>query len=165
MRRVRPTRPSVLVLIAVLLAVVSFVLVRKAYGSLPPLSYPPCLTVLVVAIVEAMLARSTRSRLLRRPNTAPVQPLQVARMVALAKASAVVGAVLLGLWSGVFAYTFALRGQLSAAADDVPVAAAGVVTALLLVGAALWLEHSCRTPALPDDQDEHDHAGDLGSRP
>lgn len=165
MRAVRPTRPGTLVLVAAVLAAVSFLVVRMAYGSLPPLSYSPCLGVLIVAIVEAMLARSTHSRLLRRPNTAPVQPLQVARLVALAKASAAVGAVLTGLWGGLLAYTLAQRGQLSAASADVPVAVVGVVTSLLLTAAALWLEHACRTPDLPDDQnDANRQGGDLGSR-
>jgi hypothetical protein len=39
-----------------------------------------------------------------------------------------------------------------AAHDDLPKAVGGLVAALALVGAALWLERACRVPEDPDDK-------------
>ncbi|MGB9378302.1 MAG: DUF3180 domain-containing protein, partial [Mycobacteriales bacterium] len=60
--------------------------------------------------------------------------------------------VLTGAWGGTFAYTFLERGRLVAANRDAFASALGVLTSLLLVSAALWLEMSCRTPDPPDDE-------------
>jgi len=78
-------------------------------------------------------------------------------MLALAKASAVVGAVMVGIWAGLLVYVVPRLGQLAAARSDTAVGAFGVVAAVALIAAALWLEYSCRTPAPPD--------GDRESRP
>ena len=43
-----------------------------------------------------------------------------------------------------------------AARDDVPAAVAGLIASLALVGAALWLERSCRVPDQPDRDDAND---------
>ena len=47
-----------------------------------------------------------------------MHPLQVARAVALAKASSAAGALLLGLYAGLFAWTFPRRDELAAAEHD-----------------------------------------------
>jgi hypothetical protein len=40
----------------------------------------------------------------------------------------------------------------------------GVVSALALVGAALWLERSCRVPEQPDQQDSDERDRPSGHR-
>jgi hypothetical protein len=103
------------------------------------------LSVLFVGLLEILLTLSIRARRAGRPGTKPVLPLTVARMAALARASSLAAAVVLGLWVGVLAETLP-RGS------DPPVAGADAITAglglgatvVLLVG-ALLLESACRT--------------------
>lgn len=151
MKPVAPTRVRDLAVAAVLTGVFSYVLVAAYYGDLPALPWTSSAAIACLAVAEGVTARSTRLRIARRPGTRPVQPLVVARLVALAKASALVGAVLAGGWLGAFVYTFLARDQLVAANRDAVVSGLGVLAALLLVGAALWLEQSCRTPRSPED--------------
>jgi hypothetical protein len=152
--RVRPTSVPTLVLVAVVAAALGWVLFSRFYGSLPPVSLLPALTLLVLAVVEGITAVSTRSRVERRPGTQPVNPLTVARYVLIAKASSVAGAIFLGGYAGILAWVLAHRGRLAAAADDVLPAALGAGASVLLVLAALLLERSCRIPDRPDDEDE-----------
>jgi hypothetical protein len=79
-----------------------------------------------------------------------VDPLAVARYVVLAKASSPAGAIFTGLYGGVLAWLL-VRLDLTHARADVPPTATGLVAALALVGAALWLERSCRVPKPPEE--------------
>lgn len=151
MKPVGPTRIRDLAVTAAFTSVLSYVLVATYYGDLPALPWTSSAAIACLAVAEGVAARGTRQRIARRPGTTPVQPLVVARLVALAKASAIVGALLTGGWLGAFVYTFLERGRLVAADRDSLVSGLGVVAALLLVAAALWLEHSCRTPRPPED--------------
>jgi hypothetical protein len=83
-----------------------------------------------------------------------VEPLLVARLVVLAQASAWVGAVLAGAWAGVLLHTGPALGRLSAAAGDTVTAVIGVLLAVALTVAALWLEDVCKVPPGDDDEDE-----------
>lgn len=134
-------------------ALVSWLVVRQLYGELPlfPVFVPVSLAVL--AAVEAVFGFQLRARIARRPGTEPVQPLVAARAVALAKASSLVGAVALGAWAGLLAYTVPNLDFLAAASSDTRTGVVGVACSAALVGAALWLEHCCRTPRGPEDDD------------
>lgn len=149
---VTPTRPSTLLGLVVGFALAGYLLAVAAYG--PELTLPLLapLTMVVLAAVELGMARVVRERLVhrRRPGTRPLHPMQVARAAALAKASSTAGAVLLGLYAGLLAWTLPRRGELATADRESLVGALSVVASLLLVGAALWLERSCRTPDAPD---------------
>ncbi len=151
MKPIGPTRGRDLVLLVGLATLIGYVLVRTYYGDVPALPWTPSAAVAGLAVFEGGAARGTRQRIARRPGTRPVEPLMVARLVALAKASAVVGAVLAGFWAGAFGYTFLARDRLAAAGRDAVVSGIGCLTALLLVGAALWLEQACRAPEPPED--------------
>lgn len=151
MKPVGPTRVRDLAVTVALAAVVSYVLVSFYYGELPDLPWTSSAALACLAVAEGAAARSTRMRITRQPGTTPVQPLVVARLVALAKASAIVGALLAGGWLGAFGYTFLARDRLVAAGRDAAVSGLGVAATLLLVAAALWLEHSCRTPRPPEE--------------
>lgn len=152
----RPTRVWDLLLFAVATGVVAWALIRSSYGDVPKMQWYVSLSLPVLAVAEAVSGAQVRARIHRKPGTRPVDPLVAARTVALAKASAIVGAVMAGLWGGLLAYTVPHRNDLAAAHGDMVVAAVGVVGALLLVGAALWLEYCCRAPKPPDDDSDLD---------
>ena len=86
----------------------------------------------------------------------------VARLAVLAKASSLAGAIFAGAYGGVAAWALSERGRLTAAAQNLAPAVAGLVGALALVAAALLLERACRVPT-PPDEDDRDELG--GARP
>lgn len=158
-----PTRVRDLLLNGVLTAIVVYLLVRLSYGLLPPLPLLAGITLLILGIAEAVFGSSLRARIARRPGTRPVQPLVAARAVVVAKASAVGGAIVAGVWVGVLAYVLPLGGELAAAGGDTASAVVGLISALALVGGALWLERCCRTPRDDDSSDQSgDHEGGAG---
>ncbi|GAA5122098.1 DUF3180 domain-containing protein [Pseudonocardia adelaidensis] len=152
-----PTRPRDLFGVALVTAVVVAILVRLSYGSLPPIPLLAGATLGVLGIAEAIGGNMLRARIRRRPGTEPVQPLVAARAVLLAKASALAGAIMTGVWGGLLVHVLPLAGEVTAAGSDSLAGAVGLVCALGLVGGALWLEHCCRTPDDPGDE-QNGHA-------
>ncbi|MGY1812959.1 DUF3180 domain-containing protein [Blastococcus sp. SYSU D00820] len=170
-----PVRRRDLAILAAGLAVAAWLVVRAAYGELPPLRWWLPVPLALLAVAEALGARTLRARLAahrdarraargqsagtlaarpgRRPtgDVRPVEPMLVARLAVLAQASAYVGAVFLGIWVGVLAHVLPALGRLSAASGDAVTGALGVVCSGLLVGAALWLETVCKVPPGGDD--------------
>ena len=163
-----PVRRRDLAVLALGLAVAAWLLVRTYYGSLPPLEWWLPAPLGVLAVAEALGARTLGARLAalrdaragrkpvakKAPRTAlvrPVEPMLVARLAVLAQASAYVGAVLLGVWAGVLAHVAPAVGRLQAAGGDTVTAVIGVVCSGALIAAALWLESVCRIP--PEEHD------------
>ncbi|GLY55295.1 DUF3180 domain-containing protein [Lentzea sp. NBRC 102530] len=142
----RFTRPRDLTAVALIAALLAHLLLRLAYDTLPPLPVLAGSTLFVIAVVEVVLAFSLRARIQRRPGARPVQPLTAARAVALAKASSVLGALMLGAWTGVLVYVIPVRDSFPAASNDLVAAVIGMISAVALTAAALWLEHCCKTP-------------------
>lgn len=150
----RPTNIATLVLAAVVAGALGWLFLEWAYGSLPRLPWLPPVTIFALAVVEAVLARTTRARIEHRPGAARVDPLSVARFVVLAKASALAGALIAGAYGGMTGWLLWQRGRsLTAVADDTPPAVAGLVGGLALVVAGLLLERACRVPKRPDDDE------------
>jgi predicted outer membrane lipoprotein len=145
-----PTRPSTLIGAFAVTVVVAWVLIQRFYGDIPRLPALPIVTFLLLALAEGVTARATKNRIERRPGTVRVEPLVVARLAALAKASSLGGAIFGGLYTGVFLYVLQERSRLAAAAGDLPVAGGGVLACAALVAAALWLERACRIPEDPE---------------
>ena len=141
-----PTRLRSLVLASAVAAVVGYALAELAYGSLVDLPVYGPVTAVVIAAFELSLAKIIRDKLRGRSSRRPMHPMQIARAAALAKASSSAGSLLLGLYAGLFAWTFPRRGRLAAAGADARVAGLAVLACLALVVAALLLERSCRTP-------------------
>ena len=154
----RPTRLRTLLVCAVLAAVAGYLVGEYAYGDLPPLPRYGPITLVLLAIVELAIARVVRDRVAQRARRGAraLHPLQVARAVALAKASSPAAALLLGGYVGLLASL--APSDAAQARSDVVVCAISSLSALLLVVAALVLERACRTPETPDD------ARGLGSR-
>jgi len=154
---VKPTGWRELLPLYLVVALVAFLATRLSYGVLPPLPLFAGITLLALAAVETALGYSLKARIEQRPGTEPIQPLTAARAVALAKASAVGGAVMAGVWTGLLGYLLPRLSLLAAAADDTPGAVLGLVCAIVLVAAALWLQHCCKAPRDSDDSDREHH--------
>ncbi|MGY1830756.1 DUF3180 domain-containing protein [Geodermatophilus sp. SYSU D01180] len=166
-----------LVVVAVGLALAAWLLVRATYGSLPPLRWWLPVPLALLAVAEALGARTLRARLAaeraarrsaREGEAAPpadrgaplvrrVEPLLVARLAVLAQASAFVGAAFVGIWAGVLLHVAPAVSRLQAAGDDTVAAVVGVLCAVALTVAALWLESVCRIP--PEERDDRRPGG------
>jgi hypothetical protein len=143
---VRFTRSRDLAAVAIIAGILAHLLLRLSYDTLPPLPVLAGTTLVVIAVVEVVLAFSLRARIQRRQGARPVQPLTAARAVALAKASSVLGALMFGAWAGLLIFVIPVRDSFPAASNDLVAAVVGMISALLLTAAALWLEHCCKTP-------------------
>ncbi len=141
-----PTRPWQLIASGAVAFLLTYVLMRVYYLTSLTSSLPrtPVLSVAVVALVEAELGRGVRSRLAGRPGTRAILPITVARYAALARASSIAGALVVGAWAGVLAYTAPRGDQPPVAGADTITAALGVASGAALIAAALWLEYGCR---------------------
>jgi hypothetical protein len=124
-----------------------YLLFQVAYGSFPQLPVFAGGTLFVLALIEVVQAFSVRSRIRERRLR---NAIAVARTVALAKASSLAGAIMLGAWIGSMVYLLPRRSELTAAANDFRSALVGTISAAVLIAAALWLEHCCRTPETHD---------------
>jgi hypothetical protein len=149
---VRPTRPAVLIVLTVAVGAITWAVLGFLYVSLPPMPWTAVPTLLLLALGEAVTGFNIRDRILRKPDTKPVEPLVVVRMAALGKASAHAAAVLVGVFAGFVGY---LGSSLDKATPrrDFFVSVGTFLAALVLVGAALFLEYACRVPRGPEDED------------
>lgn len=152
-----PTRPGTLLALVLGFGTLAYLLAVVAYGDLPRLPRYAPVSVVVLALVEVGMAKVVRDRLLHRsrPGARPLHPMQVARAAVLAKASSAGGAVLLGVYSGLLAWTLPRRDELAASREDAVVAGFSALACLGLVVAALLLERACRRP----DRDDLESAG------
>ena len=143
------TRPATLVLLAIAGGALGWLteMVLVAMGSravVPPLT----LTVTLVALAAVALAlawpirQSVRGKVRRR-----VDPFQATRVVVLAKASSLCGALLGGAGAGMLA--FLASRPVVASTDSLWLAAAAAASALVLMTAGLVAELWCTIP--PDD--------------
>ncbi|HVW42935.1 MAG TPA: DUF3180 domain-containing protein [Amycolatopsis sp.] len=147
------TRPRELVTAGLVGLVLSYLAFKFFYESVPRLPRYAGVTLLALAVIEVALAFSIRARI---RSGRLLGAIGVARAVALAKASSLLGALMFGGWLGIIAALFPQTDAVTAAAADVRSAVIGVISAAALVAAALWLEHCCRTPDTSDqDRDSH----------
>lgn len=146
----RPTHPGKLAGLLVIVALVVWAAVRQFYSALPIMPWTAIPTVLLLAVGEGYTAWATKARIARKPGTKPVEPLAVARLAALAKASAYAGAVFAGMFAGFGAYTLQVFDR-ETPRSEFFVAAGSFVSCVVLVCAALYLEHACRIPKEPED--------------
>jgi hypothetical protein len=149
-----PTRKRDLTAATVLAAVAGYVLVVLLYRWFPPITLWTGVSLLAVAIAEAAWAFYVRAKI----NDGEIgdgpgwlHPLAVARSVFIAKASAWVGALVLGWWVGVLVYLVPRRSTLKVAGEDTAGAVVAAACAFALVVAALWLQHCCKSPEEPPD--------------
>ncbi len=152
-----PTRKRDLTAATVAAAGMSYLLVIVLYRWFPPITLWTGLSLLAVAIAEGGWAFYVRAKI----NDGQIgdgpgwlHPLAVARSVLIAKASAWVGALVLGWWVGVLVYLLPRRHSLRVAGEDTAGAAVAALSALALMVAALWLQHCCKSPPEPPENGE-----------
>ena len=160
-----PTRKRELTAAVVGTGVLGYLLVVLLYRWFPPITIWTGLSLLAVAIAETLWARYVRTKISDGEiGDGPgwLHPLAVARTVMIAKASAWVGAVVLGWWVGVLVYLLPRRSWLRAAAEDTSGTVVAAVSALALVVAALWLQHCCKSPQDPTEQGDGGEGEPIG---
>lgn len=152
-----PTRKRDLTAAVVGAAVLGYLLIKVLFRWFPPITVWTGLSLLVVAIAEALWARYVRAKVNDGEigdGSGWLHPLVVARSVMVAKASAWVGALVLGWWIGILVFFLPRRSWLRVAAEDTTGTVVAAVSALALLVAALWLQHCCKSPPDPTDHAE-----------
>ncbi|MFC8898770.1 DUF3180 domain-containing protein [Streptomyces cinereoruber] len=125
-----------------------------AVGSLPSVPVAAPIVLAVIAVVLTATALSIRARLRaqreRRPGAKGVEPLMAARAVVFGQASALVAALVAGMYGGTGVF---LLGSLDVPArrDQALYAALAVLAGLAVIASALFLERVCKLPE--DDED------------
>ncbi len=162
----KPTRVSLLLVLAVLAAAVGWgavSLMQGQSGRILPVPWLAASTMWILAVALGIWTFLARPRLKRRPGAKALPPIVAARTAALAMAGSRTGALVAGFYSGVG--LAALPARFTMAGQDTLWAAAGTaVGSLLLVAVALWLEHICRLPLDHDGADDANGA-QIGSAP
>ncbi|MEU6609353.1 DUF3180 domain-containing protein [Streptomyces shenzhenensis] len=130
----------------------------NSVGTLPsvPLAAP-----IVLALIAAVLlstALSLRARLKaqreRRPGAKGVDPLMAARAVVFGQASALVAALVAGMYGGTGVFLLEIL-DIPARRDQAFYAGFSVLAGIAVIVAALFLERVCK---LPED-DDHNNTG------
>lgn len=128
----------------------------NSVGTLPsvPLAAPVVLA--LIAVVLTATALSLRGRFKaqreRRPEAKGVDPLMAARAVVFGQASALVAALVAGMYGGTGVFLLELL-DIPARRDQAIYAGFSVVAGIAVIVAAVFLERVCR---LPED-DEHNN--------
>jgi len=152
------TRPGPLVALAVIGTVVGFLLqIGLAAASLPKLrvEYTFAVTIGLIALVIVILAVPVY-RATHGPMRQPIDSFYATRVLALAKASSLAGALLVGLGLGL-ALDLLIRSS-TTTGDLVARDLAALGSAILLLAAGLVAEFLCRVPP-QDDDDDHPERG------
>jgi hypothetical protein len=139
----------VLVALAAVSGAVGYLVTRSYYIDLPSPTIYAQLSLFVLAIAEGYTASLTKARIEGRQGTRPIDPLVVARLVALAKASSIAGAVAAGAYAGFLGWVAQIDS--TTAHQDVRTSVAGVAAGLALIAGALYLEWAGRVPKVEDD--------------
>lgn len=142
-------------------AILSWALARMldALGSLP--SVPVAAPIVLAAIGAVLLATalSLRSRLKAQRERAPgakgVDPMMAARAVVFAQASALVAALVSGMYGGTGVFLLINEIDLPARGDQALYAGLSVAAGIAVMAAAVFLERVCK---LPDDEDDDNPA-------
>lgn len=150
-----PTRPRLLLLIAVVCGVLGWVLATIAdsiLGRYLPVPWSAAVAVWMLAVGLLLWALLLRPRLQRRPGTRVVPPLVAARTAALALAASRVGVGVAGFYAGVL-LVFLADLAVPAAQSGAWTSAATALGGAAIMAVALWLEHLCRIRGDGDDDD------------
>lgn len=152
-----PTRKRDLTAAVVCAGALGYLLVVLLYRWFPPITVWTGVSLLAVGIAEAVWGRHVRAKINDGEigeGAGRLHPLAVARTLVIAKASAWVGALMLGWWIAVLAYLFPRRSTVRVAGEDTAGTVVAAVSALALVVAALWLQHCCKSPWDPSEHGE-----------
>jgi hypothetical protein len=124
------------------------------FGTLPgvPVAAPIVLALIAVALYATALSLRARLRAQRerRPGAKGVDPLAAARSVVFGQASALVAALVAGLYGGAGVYLAMYKLDMNPRREQAIYAGLTVLAAIGVIAAALFLERVCK---LPDDDD------------
>ncbi|CAM5532703.1 MULTISPECIES: DUF3180 domain-containing protein [Streptomyces] len=130
----------------------------NAVGTLPSVPLAAPIVLALIAVVLLSTAISIRARLKaqreRQPEAKGVDPLMAARAVVFGQASALVAALVAGMYGGTGVFLLEYL-DIPARRDQAIYAGFSVLAGLGVIAAAVFLERVCK---LPDD-DEHNGAG------
>lgn len=136
------TRPSDLLIPFLIFGVLSYLLLQAAYGSLPPFQWFTTVPIAALALIEWVIAGRVRGAVRHRPDARPMTALAVARAVALGKASALVGAALVGAELALVSYVLPDVGRTTAARHDLQVGLVLLAVTVFLLAAGLLVERA-----------------------
>lgn len=122
-------------------------------GTLPKVPLAAPIVLAVIAVVLLATALSIRSRLRaqreRRPEAKGVDPMMAARALVFGQASALVAALVAGMYGGTGVFLLESL-EVPARRDQAIYAGFSVLAGIAVVAAAIFLERICK---LPDDED------------
>ncbi|MFI6937222.1 DUF3180 domain-containing protein [Streptomyces sp. NPDC050287] len=130
----------------------------NSVGTLPsvPLAAPVVLALIAVVLLSTAL--SIRARLKaqreRRPEAKGVDPLMAARAVVFGQASALVAALVSGMYGGTGVFLLESL-DIPARRDQAIYAGFSVLAGIAVIAAAIFLERVCK---LPEDEDDNNGA-------
>ncbi|GAA1428181.1 DUF3180 domain-containing protein [Streptomyces thermospinosisporus] len=126
----------------------------NSFGTLPSVPVAAPIVLGLIATVLTATALSLRARLKaqreRRPDAKGVDPLMAARAVVFGQASALVAALVAGMYGGVCVYLLESL-EVPARRDQAIYAGFSVVAGIGIIAAGIFLERVCK---LPDDEDD-----------
>ncbi|EFL33883.1 secreted protein [Streptomyces viridochromogenes DSM 40736] len=130
----------------------------NAVGTLPGVPMAAPIVLAAIAVILLATALSLRARLKaqreRQPDAKGVDPMMAARAVVFGHASALVAALVAGMYGGTGVFLLEYL-EIPARRDQAIYAGVSVLTGIAVIAAAIFLERVCK---LPDD-DEHNNAG------
>ncbi|GAA2537950.1 MULTISPECIES: DUF3180 domain-containing protein [Streptomyces] len=130
----------------------------NSFGTLPSVPVAAPIVLALIAAVLAATALSLRARLKaqreRRPEAKGVDPLMAARAVVFGHASALVAALVAGMYGGTGVFLLESL-DVPARRDQAVYAGFSVLAGIAVIAAAIFLERVCK---LPED-DENNGAG------
>ncbi len=130
----------------------------NSIGTLPSVPLAAPIVLALIAVVLLATALSLRARLKaqreRRPDAKGVDPMMAARAVVFGHASALVAALVAGMYGGTGVFLLESL-DIPARRDQAIYAGFSVLAGIGVIAAAIFLERVCK---LPDDED-HENAG------
>ncbi|MEU0674361.1 DUF3180 domain-containing protein [Streptomyces sp. NPDC006172] len=127
----------------------------SSLGTLPSVPLAAPIALAVIAAILLATALSLRARLKaqreRRPEAKGVDPLMAARAVVFGHASALVAALVAGMYGGTGVFLLESL-DMPARRDQAIYAAFSVVAGIAVIAAAIFLERVCK---LPEDDDDN----------
>ncbi|MFJ7180530.1 DUF3180 domain-containing protein [Streptomyces massasporeus] len=156
----RELRIRVLAAVFVVAGILSWAGARlwNSVGTLPSVPVAAPIVLAVIAVVLLATALSIRARLKaqreRRPEAKGVDPLMAARAVVFGHASALVAALVAGMYGGTGVFLLESL-DIPARRDQAIYAGLSVLAGIGVIAAAIFLERVCK---LPED-DENDGTG------
>jgi len=157
---VRELRIRVLVGVFVVAGILSWAGARlwNSIGTLPSVPLAAPIVLALIAVVLLATALSLRGRFKaqreRRPEAKGVDPLMAARAVVFGQASALVAALVAGMYGGTGVFLLELL-DIPARRDQAIYAGFSVVAGIAVIAAAIFLERVCR---LPEDDENNNGA-------